>query len=182
MSEKPVVLLGISGSIAAYKACELVRRLMDVGADVHCVMTENACRFVTPLTFQALSRNQVHADLFGPASSWDAEHVSLADMASLAVVCPASANIIGKMAAGIADDLLSTVLMAAASRVKVLVCPAMNHHMFANPVVQENIRKLRGLGYLFVDPEEGTLASGARGQGRLARIEVILEKIKPLLA
>ena len=111
MSDKPCVVLGVTGGIAAYKAADLVRRVMDLGADVRCVMTENATRFVTPLTFQVLSGNPVHTDSFKPVETWDFAHVSLAEAASLVVICPATANIIGKIASGVADDLLSTVVM-----------------------------------------------------------------------
>lgn len=181
MPEKPCIVMGVSGGIAVYKAADLVRKIMDLDTDVHCVMTENATRFVTPLTFQTLSRNPVLLDSFSAVTSWDAEHVSLADRASLIVVCPATANLLGKVAHGIADDLLSTLIMAAATRTRILFCPAMNAHMWENPIVQENVKKLQDLGYLFVAPEQGRLASGAVGLGRLAGLDVILERIRSLL-
>jgi len=182
MSETPRVLLGVTGGIAAYKAADLVRRIADLGADVHCVLTENAARFVTPLTFQVLSRNPVHVDAFQPAREWNVKHISLAEQTSLVVLCPATANIMAKLACGIADDFLSTVVMAAASACPVLICPAMNPRMWDNPIVRENKRRLISLGYEFVDPEEGPMACEDWGRGRLASPETILRRIKQRLA
>lgn len=178
MVEGKTVLLGVTGGIAAYKSASLVRKLKDLGADVLVVMTENAARFVTPLTFRTLSQNPVYMDMFQPRKEGDVEHVSLGEEADLMVVAPATANIIGKVASGIADDLLSTTIMAA--KCPVLFAPSMHSQMYENPIVQGNIEKLRGLGYHFVGPEVGKLARGDIGVGRLARIEDIVEKVVEL--
>jgi len=182
MSEKPCVLLGVTGGIAAYKSAELVRRIMDLGAEVHCLLTENAARFVTPLTFQVLSGNPAHVDAFEPVRDWNVKHISLAERADLLVICPATANVLAKLACGLADDLLTTVVMAASSTAPVLVCPAMNPRMWDNGIVRENVQKLRNRGFLLAEPEEGEMACGDSGKGRLAELSVILERIKGLLA
>ena len=181
MSQKPLVVLGVTGGIACYKAADLVRKIIDLGTEVHCVMTQNATRFVTPLTFQVLTRNPVHVDPFEPVTSWNVAHVALAERACLVVICPATANIIGKIASGIADDLLTTVVMAAANETEILLCPAMNQRMWENPIVQENIERLKDLQYRFVEPEEGAMACDEHGKGRLAAQERILEAIRSLL-
>ncbi|HZX14755.1 MAG TPA: flavoprotein, partial [Thermodesulfobacteriota bacterium] len=157
------IILGVTGGIAAYKACELTRSLINGEANVQIIMTKNATEFISPLTFQTLSRKRVATDVFD--LEWEAEigHISLADSADLLVVAPATANFIGKVASGIADDLLTTVLMAVRS--PVMICPAMNVNMYSNPVVQENIEKLRKRGFIIVDPAEGDLACGYEGKG-----------------
>lgn len=174
------ILLGISGSIAAYKACEMLRVLQREGADVQVVMTDAAQQFITHLTFETLSKHDVVRDLFPPNKVIKTRHVSLAEWADCILVCPATANIIGKVAAGIADDFLSTVIMA--SRVPVLFAPAMDYEMVQNPIYLENCEKLRRFGYEFVQTESGELASGAIGPGRLADFSTILFAVRKLLA
>lgn len=174
MWEGRKVIVGVTGSIAAYKAAELIRAIRRRGADVKVVMTEAATKFVSPLTFETLSGNEVSWKLF-PERKWDVGHVRLAEWAEVLVVAPATANFLGKAAVGVADDLLTTVTLAA--RCPVVVAPAMDAFMWANPVVQENVRKLKGLGYKLVGPEEGELASGLTGKGRLADLGRILDAI-----
>ena len=166
------VVLGVTGSIAAYKACELVRLLVKRGDDVHVVMTEHARAFVTPLTFQTLSRNPVECDLFEDPQDWKPGHVSLAASADLVVVAPATANILAKMAHGIADDLLSSTLLA--TKAPVVVAPAMNTGMWENPATQANIAALAARGVRVVQPGTGDLACGTEGAGRMAEPADIL--------
>jgi len=173
------ILLGVSGGIAAYKACELTSRLKKLDANVDVIMTKSATEFVTPLTFQSLSLNQVVTDMFEKPRYWEIEHISLAKKADIVVIAPATANIIGKLANGIADDMLTTTVMAAKA-IK-LIAPAMNTNMYENPVVQKNIETLKQLGYKFVEPGEGRLACGDIGKGKLAEPEIIEEAIKELL-
>ena len=168
------ILVGVTGGIAAYKAALLVSRLVQEGAAVSVVMTEHATRFVGPLTFQALSRRPVYTDLFAEGA-YEADHIALADRAEVAVVAPATANAIGKLAGGIADDLLSTVLVAL--RVPVILAPAMNEAMWNHPAVQANVETLRRRRVRFVGPEEGRLACGTEGLGRMAEPETILAEI-----
>lgn len=167
------IILGVCGGIAAYKAVEVLRLLIKAGADVHVIMTGAAQKFVTPLTFQTLSSNPVHTELFNLIAEREIGHISLADQADLFIVVPATANIIGKIAAGIADDMLTTTVMA--TKAPVLFAPAMNVNMFTNPIYQENEQKLRRLGYLFVDPIRGSLACGWEGEGKLASPEAVFE-------
>lgn len=174
------IVIGVTGGIAAYKAADLVRELVREEAKVHVVMTKNAQAFITPLTLQTLSGNPVITDLFSLFSETKVGHVALADMAQTVVIAPATANIIGKIAAGIADDMLTTVVMA--TKAPVLIAPAMNVHMWENPVCQQNVHKLRSLGYYFVEPAVGELACGYEGKGRLAEIPDIIEEIKCLLS
>jgi len=174
------IVLGVTGGIAAYKAAELVRELVRAGAKVHVVMTQSAQAFVTPLTFQTLSGNPVITELFSLIQESEIGHISLADRAEVLVIAPATANIIGKMAAGIADDMLTTIVMA--TKAPVLLAPSMNVHMWENAICQENIQKLRSRGYHFIDPESGELACGYEGQGRLAEVSAIVEEIRTLLS
>jgi phosphopantothenoylcysteine decarboxylase/phosphopantothenate--cysteine ligase len=176
---QPTVVLGVSGGIACYKAVELVRLLVKEGFAVHVIMTRGAMEFVTPLTFQTLSGRPVATETFDLTQESQIGHINLADSANIFVVAPATANIIGKIAAGIADDLLSTVIMA--TQAPVLIAPAMNVHMYANPILQENLRKLRRVGYLVMQPGEGYLACGYEGSGRLPEPEKIVEEIRRLL-
>jgi len=173
------VVLGITGGIAVYKAAELVRLLVSEGARVHVIMTDAACRFVTPLTFQTLSGNPVATELFSLVEESSIGHIALADRARVMVIAPATANTIGKISAGIADDILSTVISA--TRAPVLLCPAMNVHMWENPIVQANIQRLRSLGYRFAEPGAGFLACGYEGKGRMAEPADILEDIRRIL-
>jgi len=174
------IVLGVTGGIAAYKAAELVRELVRAEAEVYVVMTKGAQAFVTPLTFQTLSGNKVTTELFSLIEESEIGHISLADRAEVLVIAPATANIIGKIASGIADDMLTTIVMA--TQAPVLLAPAMNVHMWENSVCQENIRKLHSRGYHFIDPEAGELACGYEGKGRLAEIPAIVEKIRTLLS
>ncbi len=174
------LLLGVTGGIAAYKACELVRRLRERGAEVQVVMTENATRFVGPPSFRALSGRRVITDMWQEPETTEISHVALSDWTELMVIAPATADFVGKMAAGLADDMLSTTIVAAAS--PVLLAPAMNARMWANPIVQRNVETLRSRGYLFVGPEEGRLASGAEGTGRLAEVAKIIAAVESALA
>ncbi len=173
------IVLGVSGGIAAYKACELVSRLKKLNADVHVIMTASAAKFVTPLTFQSLSLNQVAVDMFDTPNYWEIEHISLAKLADVIVIAPATANIIGKLANGIADDMLSTTIMA--TKAKVLIAPAMNTNMYENPVLQRNIKLLSELGYIMIPPTEGRLACGDVGKGKMAEPAVIEKSIIDLL-
>jgi phosphopantothenoylcysteine decarboxylase/phosphopantothenate--cysteine ligase len=172
------ILLGVTGGIACYKAVELVRLLVKDGFTVHVIMTRGAMEFVTPLTFQTLSGNPVATETFNLTQESEIGHINLADCADLFVIAPATANVIGKITAGIADDLLTTVLMA--TQAPVLIALAMNIHMYENPILQENIRKLRRVGYHFMEPAEGYLACGYEGKGRLPEPETVLEEIRRL--
>ena len=174
------IVLGVTGGIAAYKAAELVRELVRAEAEVYVVMTRGAQAFVTPLTFQTLSGNKVTTELFSLIEESEIGHISLADRADVLVIAPATANIIGKITSGIADDMLTTIVMA--TQAPVLLAPAMNVHMWENPIGQENIQKLRSRRYHFIDPEAGELACGYEGKGRLAEVPAIVEKIRTLLS
>ena len=174
------IIVGVTGSIAAYKACELVRNLVKKDAEVQVVMTKNASRFITPLTLQTLSGKRVADDAFD--LEWESKigHIHLADSTDLIVVAPASASFIGKLANGITDNLLTTVIVA--SKAKVVICPAMNVNMYSNPLVSQNIEKLKKAGYMIVEPYEGDLACGWEGKGRLADIEDISIEIEKELS
>ncbi len=171
MLQGKTIVLGVSGGIAVYKAVELLRLLTKAGANVHVVMTRNACEFVTPLTFQTLSGNPVHTQLFDLYQEREIGHISLADRADLFILAPATANLIGKIANGLADDLLSTSVMA--TKAPVLVVPAMNTNMYENPVYQRNEETLRQLGYHIMEPASGMLACGWEGKGKLPQPEAI---------
>jgi len=179
MLKKKKIVLGITGGIAAYKAAELTRALIKEGAQVKVVMTKSATEFITPLTMQTLSQNQVYLDTFVPAEKYDMAHIALADFADAFIIAPATGNIIGKIAAGVADDLLSTTIMAAGK--PVLICPAMNNKMLANPIVQDNLSKLQEHGYFIMESAVGELACKTQGSGRLPEITDIIEEIKSLL-
>ncbi|MCD6430063.1 MAG: bifunctional phosphopantothenoylcysteine decarboxylase/phosphopantothenate--cysteine ligase CoaBC [Deltaproteobacteria bacterium] len=174
------ILLGVTGGIAAYKSVLLLRELTKQGANVNVIMTKSATEFVGPLTFQTLSGNPVTTDIFTLFASSEIGHVALASRADLLVIAPATANIIGKIANGIADDFLSTMVMA--TRVAVLFAPAMNTNMWASQVVQKNIANLKEMNYHFMDPAEGELACGVVGRGKLADIDAIMDEIKALLS
>ncbi len=173
--EGKTVVLCITGGIAAYKAADLTSRLRKLGAKVHIIMTESATHFITPLTLEVLSENRVVTDMFDRAFTWEVEHISLAKCADVFVVAPATANIIGKAAHGIADDMVSTTLMA--TKAPVVIAPAMNTNMYQNPVVQDNIASLKARGFHFIEPESGRLACGDTGTGKLADPAVIAEAI-----
>ncbi len=174
-----MIVLGVTGGIACYKAVELVRLLVKTGYRVQVIMTRGAVEFVAPLTFQTISGNPVATETFNLTQESEIGHINLADSADLFVIAPATANVIGKFANGIADDLLTTVLMA--TQAPVLIAPAMNVHMYENPILQENLRKLRRLGYHVMEPAEGFLACGYEGKGRLPDAEKIAEAIGGLL-
>src|SRR5512138_1071371 len=167
------IILGVTGGIAAYKAVELLRLLTKAGATVHVIMTRAATEFVTPLTFQTLSMNPVHTELFNLITEQEIGHISLADRADLFIIAPATANVIAKIANGIADDLLTTTVMA--TKAPVLIAPAMNVNMYENPLYRENEEKLRRHGYLFADPVSGYLACGWEGKGKMQEPALILE-------
>lgn len=173
------IILGVTGGIAAYKALELTRLLRKAGAEVWPVMTRAAAEFITPLSFSTLAGSPVSVDTFDRSGERGVNHINMADRADLLIVVPATANIIGKVAAGIADDLLSTVIMA--TDVPRLIAPAMNHRMYRNPIVQANIEKLTALGYEFVGPERGELACGWEGDGRLSPVAEIFAAIERAL-
>lgn len=175
------ILLGVSGSISAYKAADIANRLTKDGFNVDVVMTESACKLVTPLTFQSLTKNKVYVDMFEEITPKEIKHISLAKKADLALIAPASANIIGKIAGGIADDFLSTVIMAAANHTPVYIAPAMNTNMYENPIVQHNITKLIGYGYCFIEPREALLACGDLGKGALADVDEIVKTVENAL-
>lgn len=174
------IVLGVSGSISAYKAADLASKLVQEGAAVAVVMTRNAARFVAPLTFQTLTRTKVLCDPFDEATVTDPTHISLLEGAELVVVAPATANVIGKMAHGIADDALTSLMLAV--RCPVIVAPAMNDRMYTHPVVKENLRALKKLKMEILEPEEGYLACGTTAMGRLADPARILERVVARLA
>lgn len=173
------IVIGITGGIACYKACEVITHLVRAGANVEVIMTKNATEFITPLTIETLSKHMVVVDMFEKKEHIEVEHISLARKADLIAVVPATANIIGKVANGIADDMLSTTIMA--TKAKVVFAPAMNNEMYNNIIVQDNITKLRKYGYDFIEPIEGNLACGYRAIGKLANKETIIAKIQKLL-
>jgi phosphopantothenoylcysteine decarboxylase / phosphopantothenate---cysteine ligase len=174
------IVLGVSGGIAAYKACEIVRELTKEGANVRVVLTAAGEKFITPLTLQTLSRNPVATDLFSLISESEIGHIALAQRADLLMIAPATANIIGKIRNGIADDMLSTIVMAA--KAPMLLAPAMNEQMYASAAVQENLAVLKSRGIHFVEPDAGELACGTVGPGRLAEVGKILEMARIVLS
>lgn len=171
------VLLGVTGSIAAYKAADLANQLTKYGCEVDVIMTESAMKFITPLTFQSLTKRKVYTDMFEEIVPSEIKHISLAKRADVCIIAPATANIIGKLAGGIADDFLSTVIMAAKDK-PILLAPAMNTKMYENPIVQDNIEKLQRFGYGFIEPKEALLACGDLGKGAMADVSAILEAVK----
>ena len=170
------IAVGVTGCIAAYKSAEVVSRLVKLGADVTVIMTKSAQEFISPLTFGTLTKNKVICDMFTMPDYSKVEHISVASDADVFLVCPATANIIGKVASGIADDFLSTTIMATKS--PVIFAAAMNNNMYENPIVQSNIRKLEDYGYNFIEPAEGPLACGTSGKGRLADYKEIIETVE----
>lgn len=176
MLKNKTILLGVTGGIAVYKSVDLVSKLNKEGANVEVVMTDSAKEFIKPLTFQTMSQNVVHSDMFNLMHHMDVEHISLAQKADVILIAPACGNTIGKIANGIADNLLTTVVMAATS--KTVFATAMNTRMLENPIVQENINKLRGLGYEFIEPEVGVLACGDYGSGKMAEPTDIVDYLK----
>ena len=173
------ICLGVTGCIAAYKSADIASKLVQAGAEVTVVMTESATRLVGPITFEALTGRPVYAQMWESHASFAMEHIAVADWAEVVLVAPATGNILGKAASGIADDLLSTVIMTV--DVPVMFAPAMNTRMWKNPIVQANVERLRKVGYHFVEPEEGNLACGAVGIGRLADPQRIIAALAELL-
>lgn len=169
------IVLGVTGGIAAYKACALTSKLTQAGANVKVMMTDHAQKFVSPLTFQALSRNPVYTDTFDEKDVKKIAHIDVADWADIVIIAPATANIIAKLAHGIADDMLSTTLLA--TKATVYIAPAMNVHMYEHPAVIENMQKLADWGYHFIEPGAGYLACGYVGKGRLEEPEMIIETV-----
>ena len=170
------VVIGVTGGIAVYKALDIISALRKKDIEVHVIMTESATKFVNPLTFQSISQNMVVTDMFAEPKAWEIQHISLAQKADLMLIAPATANIIGKVANGISDDMLSTTIMAA-SKAKVIFSPAMNTQMYKNKIVQSNIEKLKNFGYDFIEPASGRLACGDVGVGKLADVNTIVERV-----
>ena len=182
MATKRTIILGITGSIAAYKAADLASKLKKLGHDVFCVMTRDATHFITPLTLQTLSQHPVTIDLFEEGEGdWRPSHLQLADTAHLFVISPATANIIAKLAHGLAYDALSTIALALRPEAKMLIAPAMNGKMWLHPATQANVKSLQARGVEFIGPEKGMLACGYEGIGRLWDVDKIVEKIQTML-
>ncbi len=173
------VVLGVTGSISAYKACELVRLFVKNNDDVKVVMTESAAKFVTPLTFRTLSRNEVHTQMFPDTEEWIPAHIGLASEADVLLIAPATANIIAKIAHGFADDLLSGIALA--TRAQIVIAPAMNTNMWTNVATQENVAILKKRGVKFIETGSGELACGTSGDGRFAEPEAVFNTVKNLL-
>ena len=170
------ILIGICGGIACYKVASLVSKLTNSGYNVNVIMTKHATEFVTPLTFSTLSKNEVITDMFNQQDASEVKHIALAERADLTIVVPATANILAKAAHGIADDMLSTTILAC--KKPVIFAPAMNNNMFTNKIVQNNIELLKGYGYKFIEPQVGNLACGTVAVGKLADNKIIFETIE----
>jgi phosphopantothenoylcysteine synthetase/decarboxylase len=181
MNTSRTIVLGVTGSIAAYKAAEITSRLAKAGADVHVVLTADAQKFISALTFKTLSRNPVETDLYDEHEGWKPMHIKLADEARLLVVAPATANTIAKLANGLADDALSCIALALNPKTPILIAPAMNGKMWLHPATQQNVAALRGRGVEFIGPEEGMLSCGYEGIGRLFEPEKIVQRALELL-
>lgn len=182
MSEsKKTVLLGVTGSIAAHKAVDLTSLLVKQGIDVHVILTRDAQQFITPLPFKTLSRNPVVTDLFADLSNWQPRHIELADAARLMVIAPATANTIAKLASGIADNALTCIALALNKDARILIAPAMNSKMWIHPATQRNVDILKSRGADFIGPEQGLLACGYEGIGKLCPVEQIAQRVFDLL-
>lgn len=173
------IVVGVTGGIAVYKSCDIISKLRKLGANIKVIMTKSACEFVSPLTFQTLSNNFVITDMFEEPKTWEVEHIEIAKAADLFLIVPATANIIGKVSNGIADDMLSTTIMATTA--PVIFAPAMNTNMYNNKIVQNNIEKLKTYGYNFIEPDTGILACGDTGVGKLANIDSIVKYVENFL-
>ncbi|MEG0830587.1 MAG: bifunctional phosphopantothenoylcysteine decarboxylase/phosphopantothenate--cysteine ligase CoaBC [Anaerovoracaceae bacterium] len=171
------ILLGITGSIAAYKGADITNKLTKAGYNVDVILTQGGSKFITPLTLQTLSKNKVYMDMFEEITPTEVKHIALAKKADLMLIAPATGNIIGKLAGGIADDFLSTVAMATFNQAPIFIAPAMNTNMYENPVVKENMEKLEDLGYHFIYPKSDMLACGDLGKGALADVEEICKVV-----
>ena len=174
------ILLAVCGGIAAFKSASLASNLRKQGADVRCLMTENATKFITPLTMREITGNPVPVSMWDDTPQWNVEHIALANWADVVIIAPATANCIGKIASGIADDMVTTVIMATTA--PVIFAPAMNSNMYLNPIVQENIAKLKAHEYQFIEPGNGHLACGIEGPGRLPEPEEIVEYLEFFLS
>lgn len=172
MSAKKKIILGVTGSIAAFKAAELVSCFVKKSLEVHVIMTKEAEHFITPLTLQMLSSQKVYRDMFEVPEAWNVEHVSLADAADLVLIAPATACVIGKLANGICDDLLTCTVTA--TKAPVLIAPAMNDNMYSQKIVQDNITRLKKIGYKFIGPCSGRLACGKEGLGRMSDVDEVV--------
>ena len=175
------LLLCVTGGIACYKSADLASKLTQAGASVTVAMTENACRFIAPLTFQAVTRNRVYTGLWPDVKTCDSEHISLTERADLMIIAPATANMIGKIACGIADDLVTTMAMSSTGACEMLVAPAMNTRMWNSPALRDNIETLKGRGVHFIGPNEGLLACGTTGPGRMAEPQEIVSAVIDIL-
>lgn len=174
------IILGVTGSIAAYKAADIANTLTKSGIGVHVIMTAAGEKFITPLTLQTLTKNKVYMDMFAEYDTSEVKHISLAKKADLCLIAPATADIIGKLYSGIADDMLTTVTMAMGGK-PVVIAPAMNTAMYLNPITQRNMKMLREYGYEFIEPKESLLACGDLGKGALADVETIINYVKEKL-
>ena len=175
------IVLGVTGSIAAYKAADLTSQLIKQGCDVHVIMTADALRFVTPLAFKTLSRHPVVTDLYDEEEGWKPTHIKLADEADLLLIAPATANTVAKLALGIADDALSCVALALNPKARLLLAPAMNGKMWLHPASQQNVATLKSRGAEFIGPEEGLLSCGYEGLGRLWPVEKVAQRALEIL-
>lgn len=180
MSKKTTIILGVTGSIAAYKSAEIVRLMVKEDWDLHVIMTRHATHFVGELTFRTISRNPVGLDMFAERPAWCPEHIELADTASAFVIAPATGNLLAKYAHGIADDLLTSTLLA--TEAPVAIAPAMNGKMWDHAATQENVRILKDRGVSFIHPDEGDLACGYEGVGKMASPEMVLAAVKRVVA
>jgi phosphopantothenoylcysteine decarboxylase/phosphopantothenate--cysteine ligase len=176
ISKNKNIVLGVTASVAIYKACDIVRRLQEESFSVSVVMTKESAKLISPVLFQSLSGNKVYRDLFEQPENWEIGHISLAEKADLVLIAPATANVIAKISSGICDDLLTCIVSAVS--VKVVIAPAMNENMYLNKITQENIKKLKGFGYKFIEPRKGNLACGKFGAGCLAEVDTIVREVK----
>ena len=181
MEKRGNIVLGVTGSIAAYKAADITSRLTKAGANVNVVLTADAQKFITALTFKTLSRNPVETDLYDETEGWKPMHIQLADEAKLLLIAPATANVLAKLAYGLADDALSCIALALQPKTPVLMAPAMNGKMWLHPATQQNVTTLKGRGVHFIGPEEGMLSCGYEGIGRLFDPEKIVQRALELL-
>lgn len=181
MKAKPKIVLGVTGSIAAYKAADLTSQLAKADCDIQVVMTADALKFITPLPFKTLSRNPVMTDLYDEENGWKPLHIKLADEADLLLIAPATANILAKLAHGIADDALTCIALALNPKAKILIAPAMNGKMWSHAATQQNVDTLKSRGAKFIGPEKGMLSCGYEGLGRLWKVEEIAKRALQLL-
>lgn len=179
---KPLIVLGVTGSIAAHRAADLASLLTKAGHDVHAVMTGDAQKFITPLPFKTLTRNPVVTDLYDEEEGWKPTHIRLADEASLLLIAPATANVIAKLAHGLADDALSCIALALNPQAKILIAPAMNGKMWQHPATQQSVATLKSRGVEFIGPDDGMLSCGYEGVGRLWPVEGIASEAARMLA